>query len=98
MCRRELRGLAGQTLHKTQSRTPAVRPPAEHELVRDRADDCDPEPALGDLPQAVDDGFAVVVETAALVTYLDREHVATQLVAHLDVPVSVGIRVPDRVR
>src|SRR5438552_14311720 len=98
MCRRELRGLAGQTLHKTQPRAATVRPPAEHELIRDRADDCDPEPALGDFAQSVDDGFAVVVEPTAFVAYLDREHVATQFVAHLDVSVTMGIRVTHRVR
>src|SRR4051812_638235 len=96
MLLRERDGLARELLDEAEAGPASVLPRPDLELVRDRADDRDPEAALA---QTVLAPLAPTrIETAALVRDDDRESVLGKRVRDLDVPLRVRVRVPDRVR
>src|SRR6476659_664395 len=86
-----------QPLHEPEARAADTRLGLQLELVRDRADDRDPETAFGEL-LALERRRLVRVEAPPIVDHLDGECVAGELVADRDEPRSPGIRMPDRVR
>src|SRR3954454_23602604 len=86
-----------QPLHEPQTGAADTWPGLQLELVRDRADDRNPETAFGEL-LALERRRPVGVEAPTVVDDLDRERVAAELVRDRDEPRSAGIRMPDRVR
>src|SRR5919201_971480 len=86
----------GQQLHEAQARavTAVARPRLE--LVCDRLDDGDPEPALDEI--VARSRCARVAEAFALVRDLDRDPVLVQLVDDLDRTLARAVGMPNRVR
>src|SRR5256885_13797340 len=80
-----------QKLHETQARSAAAVARPQLELVRDRTDDGDPEPALHEVVAGL--VRTRVAEPCAVVDDLDREPVVVQLVEDLDgaLPALVGM-------
>src|SRR5438067_3396197 len=85
-----------QELHEPQTRavTAVARPRLE--LVRDRLDDGDPEPALDEI--VARSCRARTAEALALVRDLDCDPVLVQLVDDLDRTLALAVGVPNRVR
>src|SRR5919201_868516 len=87
----------GQQLHEAQPRAVAAVARPRLELVCDRLDDGDPEPALDEIV-ARSTRRARVAEALALVRDLDRDPVLVQLVDDLDRTLARAVGVPNRVR
>src|SRR5438105_15193359 len=83
-----------EELDDAEPRPAALPAVAQLELVRERLDDRDAEPALGEL--LLIRCPAAIVEAAPVVGDLDHEPVGTELVDDLDDAVLLGIGVANR--
>src|SRR5215210_7206227 len=88
-------GLLGEELDEAKPRAAALAL-SDLDLVGERADDRDAEPALGQLLAVA--GRLAKLEAAAGVADLDREPVALQLVDDVDAAETFAVGVLDRVR
>src|SRR5512133_3134266 len=86
-----LLGLALQKLHEPEPGAVAVRALAGLELVRDRLDDRDPEPALGEV--VLQGPVAGGLEAGTVVRHLDDEPVGQELVHDLDRSLAISVAV-----
>src|SRR5205807_3519362 len=85
----------GEKLHETQTRASAAVLRPQLELVRDRLDDGDAEPALDEV--VVRTGRTRLAEPLAVVDHLDGEPVLVELVEDLDCALGLAVRMSHRV-